>query len=97
MLRFAEALRSHKLLNAQYTELVSTGKVDAGPGKYGYGFTCTMQNGVRWFGHGGGSPGVNGDLKISTASGYTIAMLSNLDPPAATRMAGYVAERLPAK
>src|SRR6202035_2918447 len=39
LLRFDVALRSHRLLNAEYTNLVLTGKVDMGPGmQYGYGF-----------------------------------------------------------
>jgi len=54
-----------------------------------------VQNGVRWFGHGGGAPGMNGDLKIYPGSGYVIAALSNLDPAAAGRISNYIAERLP--
>ena len=56
LLRFANALLGHKLLNAEYTELVTSGKVATGngAGKYAYGFGDTMEGGVRWFGHGGG-------------------------------------------
>ena len=39
-------------------------------------------NGTRCFGHGGGAPGMNGELKICPAPGYVVAVLSNLDPPA---------------
>ena len=55
----------------------------------------TVAGGVRWFGHGGGAPGMNGDLKIYPGSGYVIAVLANLDPPAATRISAFIAERLP--
>jgi len=38
---------------------------------------------------------MNGDLKIYPGSGYVIAALSNLDPPAAGRISNYIAERPP--
>jgi CubicO group peptidase (beta-lactamase class C family) len=97
LLRFATALQTHKLLNAQYTEMLTTGKVDAGRGKYAYGFQDSMINGTRCFGHGGGAPGMNGILQICPAPGYVIAVLSNLDPPAATRVGDFITNRLPAK
>ncbi len=98
LLRFANALTSHKLLNAQNTELLTTGKVDTPRGdKYAFGF---MENGagtpMRHFGHGGGAPGMNGDLQIFPQSGYVIAVLSNFDPPAASRVSDFIVNRLPA-
>jgi len=96
LLRFANALTADKLLDAHNTELLTTGKVDTpGGGKYGYGFESRMINGQVCFGHGGGAPGMNGDLQICPQSGYTIAVLSNLDPPAATRVADFILNRLP--
>ena len=65
--------------------------------KYAYGFTDNHQAGPRWFGHGGGAPGMNGDLRIFPQSGYVVAVLSNLDPPAAERIASYLSNRLPEK
>lgn len=97
LLRFATALQTHKLLNAQYTEMLTTGKVDAGGGKYAYGFQDSMINGTRCFGHGGGAPGMNGMLRICPGPGYVIAILANMDPPAASRVADFVTNRLPAK
>jgi D-alanyl-D-alanine carboxypeptidase len=96
LLRFANALNGHKLLDEHYTDLLTTGKVEAGNGgKYAYGFGDNLQNGVRWFGHGGGAPGMNGDLKIFPKSGYVIAVLANMDPPAAGRISEFIAARLP--
>ncbi len=93
---FANAVTEHKLLNQEYTELLTTGKVEGGPGgKYAYGFSDSTENGVRWLGHGGGAPGMNGALKFSPGSGYIAAVLANLDPPAATRIADFAAARLP--
>ena len=95
--RFASALTENKLLNAHYTELLTTGKADTGGGgKYAYGFNDTTVQGVRSFGHGGGAPGMNGELRIYPDSGYVVAVLVNLDPPAASRIADALGERLPA-
>lgn len=97
LLKFATALQTHKLLNAQYTELLTTGKVDTPMGKYAYGFGDTIVNGTRCFGHGGGAPGMNGELKICPGSGYVIAVLANMDPPGASRVADFITNRLPMK
>jgi D-alanyl-D-alanine carboxypeptidase len=95
--RFAHALLSHKLLSPHSTELLITGKVNAGPGaRYAYGFEDARDaNGNGWVGHGGGAPGINGDLKIYPKSGYIVAVLANLDPPAAQRISEYLDHRLP--
>jgi D-alanyl-D-alanine carboxypeptidase len=94
--RFASALTENKLLNAHYTELLTTGKADTGGGgKYAYGFNETTVQGVRSFGHGGGAPGMNGELRIFPQTGYVIAVLSNLDPPAASRISDFIGNRLP--
>ena len=95
LLAFANALEHHELLDREHTQLLTTGKVRLRPGlEYGYGFGITVIDGVRCIGHNGGFPGANGELLICE-SGYTIAMLANFDPPAASRWAGYVARRLP--
>lgn len=95
LLRFANALTNHKLLDARHTALLATGKVDTGPGRYAYGFNERTRDGRRAIGHGGGAPGMNGDLLIFD-SGYVIAVLANLDPPAAQRVSDFIANRLPA-
>jgi hypothetical protein len=38
---------------------------------------------------------MNGDLQIYPQSGYVITVLSNLDPPAASRVSEFIANRLP--
>ena len=97
LLRFATALQTHKLLNAQYTAELTTGKVDTPRGKYAYGFQDSVVNGTRCFGHGGGAPGMNGMLQICPEPGYVIAVLANMDPPAASRVADFITNRLPTK
>ena len=95
--RFAHALLSHELLSPDTTKLLITGKVKAGPGaRYAYGFEDARDaDGNGWVGHGGGAPGINGDLKIYPKTGYVVAVLANLDPPAAQRISEYLDPRLP--
>lgn len=96
LLRFALALQNNKLLDAEHTKLLLTGKVDRpGGGKYAYGFGDEETNGGHCYGHGGGAPGMNGELKFCPQTGYVIAVLANIDPPAAQRAVSYVFDRLP--
>src|SRR5664279_588577 len=97
MLSFANALQQNKLLNAHYTELLTTGKIDTPRGKYAYGFQNQVINGTRCFGHGGGAPGMNGDLEICPGPGYVVAVLANMDPRSATNISEFVTNRLPVK
>jgi D-alanyl-D-alanine carboxypeptidase len=90
--RFARALLGHELLGPESTKLVLSAKVEG----YAYGFMDARDaEGNGWVGHGGGAPGMNGDLRIYPKSGYVVAVLSNLDPPAAQRISDYVDPRLP--
>jgi len=96
LMKFASALMGHKLLNAEYTDLLISGKVDTGGGRmYAYGFEDGRKDGVGAVGHGGGAPGMNGDLRIYPKSGYVVAVLSNLDPPAAGQVSAFLDLRLP--
>ena len=95
--RFADALTSHKLLSPASTELLITGKVALGPGvRYAFGFVDFRdKDGNGSVGHGGGAPGMNGDLRIYPKSGYVVVVLANFDPPAAQRISDYLDPRLP--
>jgi CubicO group peptidase (beta-lactamase class C family) len=96
LVRFANALMDHKLLSAEYTQMLMTGKVKTPMGgSYAFGFEDHVINGTRCFGHSGGAPGMNGDLEICPSTGYTIAVLSNLDPPAAGHISDFITNRLP--
>jgi CubicO group peptidase (beta-lactamase class C family) len=97
LVKFAEALMSHKLLNAENTDLLLKGKVEVGPGRmYAYGFEDARKEGEGSVGHSGGAPGMNGDLRIFPKSGYVIAVLSNLDPPAASQESTFIETRIAA-
>ena len=95
LLRFAVALQAHKLLDDTHTKLLTTGTVKTPTAHYAFGFGDSNVNGTRCFGHSGGAPGMSGDLKICPDPGYVIAVLSNIDPIAADRISGFVANRLP--
>jgi CubicO group peptidase (beta-lactamase class C family) len=95
LLRFATALMSNTLLDATHTSLMTTGKVETpGGGKYGYGFAESMDGGMRSFGHSGGAPGMNGDLRIFPDSGFVVAALANTGF-GASQAVSWVSERLP--
>jgi D-alanyl-D-alanine carboxypeptidase len=95
LLRFANALRENKLLDAQHMKLMTTGKVANPFGLDAYGFGVQTINGNRCFGHNGSSRGVNGDLEICLDSNYTVVALANIDPPAAEQVSQFIIGRLP--
>lgn len=79
MFRFSQALNSHKLLSAKYTDLVTTGKVDAPIGKYGYGFGNEPFQGKMIIGHNGGGPGIGAQFDMFPDSNLVIVVLGNYD------------------
>ena len=89
--RFAEALQSGVLISK--TSLAQM--ITPNQGQYGFGMVIQGDGATRRFGHGGGAPGQNGDLRVFPESGYVVVALSNLDPPAASRLADFVTVRLP--
>jgi D-alanyl-D-alanine carboxypeptidase len=96
--RFATALLEHRLLDPAHTTLLLSGKVNMGPTdivQYAYGFMDRFQVGRRLAGHGGGFPGMNGELTFEPAGGYTIVVLSNFDPPTATNLEAWILSNLP--
>jgi CubicO group peptidase (beta-lactamase class C family) len=94
LLRFDIALRQNKLLSAAQRDILISGKVDAMGAKYAYGFMESTINGKRIVGHGGGFPGINSQLDIYLDNGYTVAVMSNYDPPAAQNVSGKLREML---
>lgn len=83
LLRFHAALRDFKLLNREYTELVTTGKIDVGGqiGRYAYGFGEKTVDGKRIVGHNGGLPGIAAHFGMFPETGHTTIVLMNVDPP----------------
>ena len=95
--RFAVALREHRLLDSAHTALLLGGKVTMGQStvQYAYGFIDRVQVGRRLVGHGGGAPGMNGELSFEPKGGYVVVVLSNLDPSAATLVEAFILGSLP--
>jgi CubicO group peptidase (beta-lactamase class C family) len=92
LLRFAEALESGKLISkASLAAATTPYKED-----YGFGFGIEGEGPLRSYGHSGGAPGMNGDLRIYPQLGTVVICLSNLDPPAATRLVEFFTLRMPA-
>jgi CubicO group peptidase (beta-lactamase class C family) len=96
LLRFADALRQNKLLDAQHTKLMTTARVSNPFGSDAYGFGVQTINGNQCFGHNGSGRGVNGDLEMCLNSKYAVVVLANIDPPAAEQVSQYIMGRLPA-
>jgi CubicO group peptidase (beta-lactamase class C family) len=91
LLLFASALQSGKLLDPGLLQRATTDQAHTG---YGFGFYA-LKDGI--YGHGGGSPGMNGEMHIIPKKGYIIAVLVNRDPFMATGMASFIEAILPAK
>jgi D-alanyl-D-alanine carboxypeptidase len=96
LLRFADALRQNKLLDAQHTKLMTTARVSNPFGSDAYGFGVQTINGNQCFGHNGSGRGVNGDLEMCLNSKYAVVVLANIDPPAAEQVSQFIIGRLPA-
>ncbi len=93
LLRFAQALESGKLISkASLAAATTPYKED-----YGFGFGIKGEGTVRGYGHGGGAPGMNGELRIYPQLGTVVVCLANLDPPAATRVVDFFSLRMPAQ
>jgi CubicO group peptidase (beta-lactamase class C family) len=79
LLRFDQALRGHKLLNPEYTEMVWSGKPELNSPHYGFGFGVSGTPDDRIVGHSGGFDGINSNLDMFLDSGYTAVVMSNYD------------------
>jgi len=91
---FVAALRSHRLASAASTASLTSPKIQtsAPERSYGYGFGIKKRAERTWMGHNGGTLGVNAELEFSSDGEWTIGVLSNRDPPSATKMLEYVEE-----
>src|SRR6202041_2673607 len=74
LLRFAQALRSGKLISRPLLREATTAQTHYG---YSLGFVLFGEGG---FGHTGGMPGANGELLILPRSRYLLIVLVNRDP-----------------
>jgi D-alanyl-D-alanine carboxypeptidase len=93
LFKFATALSSGKLISKSM--LAEAIRAQVTPPGYGYGFLTQGEGKLQHYGHNGGAPGMNGELRIYPQLGYVIVVLSNVDPPGATRLADFIEARLP--
>lgn len=91
LIRFAEALTHGKLLDPHW--VAEATREQTPKSRYGFGFQAE----ASFFGHSGAAPGINGELRIYPRTGHTVAVLSNLEPPAAMGVAAFAGHRLPAQ
>ena len=92
VMRFADALSSGTLIS-QATLAEATRPQSEAP--YGYGFGIQGEGSLRSYGHSGGAPGMNGELRMFPELGYVVVGLSNMDPPAASDLVDFFAVRMP--
>ena len=87
---FAKALKSGKLLSPELLKEATQGSSQRPD--YGLGFYVLPNGG---YGHGGGAPGINGELHVLSNSGYTLVALANRDPRMASNVVDFVTSILP--
>lgn len=77
LLKFDVALRSNKLVGAEYVRLLLSAKPELKSPDYGYGFQISNRDGVVIAGHSGGFAGINSNLDMILGTGWTTIVLSN--------------------
>ena len=79
LLAFDVAMRSGQLVPEAWRDRLWTPRPEAASPEYGYGFAVSEGPLGKVVGHGGGFPGLNGQLDMFLDAGYTVAVLSNYD------------------
>jgi CubicO group peptidase (beta-lactamase class C family) len=83
LLAFARALEDGRLLSRALTKEITTSKVRAPGGGYGFGFGIRKsrhgESPTIW--HNGGAPGAAGELDIDPRLGIVAVTLGNVSPP----------------
>jgi len=94
MVAFSRALWSGRLLPLERVRAFTRGVTQMGgrvggvglPLRYGLGFGELTLDDTRIVGHNGGAPGVNAEFDMYPDRDAAVVVLSNDDPPAATRV-----------
>ncbi|WP_308518034.1 serine hydrolase domain-containing protein [uncultured Stenotrophomonas sp.] len=93
MVKFAEALRSGRLVSPALLQQATTAQNHKG--WYGFGFVVQGEGREHQYGHEGGAPGSNSAIVVLPAQGYVIVGLANVDPDAIGNVVNYIARRVP--
>lgn len=75
LLKFDIALRSNKLVGADYVKLLLSAKPEMKSPDYGYGFAIDLDLNIA--GHGGGFTGISANLDMFLGTGWTAVVMSN--------------------
>jgi CubicO group peptidase (beta-lactamase class C family) len=75
LLKFDIALRSNKLVGAEYVKLLLSAKPELNSPNYGYGFQIDNESQIA--GHSGGFPGIGANLDMFLGTGWTAIVMSN--------------------
>ncbi len=95
LLKFAIALQDGELLpKALLAEATRPQNHDRW---YGYGFETHADDAARYFGHSGGAPGMNAELRIFPDQDVVFVAVDNMDDGGASVLADYFAFRMPLK
>ncbi len=98
LFKFARGLSGGRLLSDERTRQLISVQVPRGetcPAPFAYGLVDARDsNGNGWVGLNGGAEGQNAHWKFYPKSEFTLAVLSNLDLPAADRVAQFVDRHL---
>jgi D-alanyl-D-alanine carboxypeptidase len=93
LFKFSRALRTGRLLDARMTEFVLRGTFSENP-RWGFSLREQPVGSRTFIGNGGGAPGVNAEFRFEPAGSYTVVVLSNASPPAATNLLTSILHRL---
>jgi D-alanyl-D-alanine carboxypeptidase len=93
LLKFAEALQSGKLIPASLLSEAASPQNQAR--WYGFGFMVNPDDKPSFYGHEGGAPGMNADLRIVPGQRLVFVCLSNLDPVSADTLTDFYTLRMP--
>ena len=98
MQKFMSALLANRLTKPATTLAFTTLKVTPRgnpPGSgYGYGLGIRQDRGREWVGHNGGTLGANSEIFVDRSTDLSVAVITNRDPPSATRMFSYIKDLL---
>jgi CubicO group peptidase (beta-lactamase class C family) len=75
LLKFDIALRSNKLIGAEYVKQLLSAKPELNSPGYGFGFSIDSKEQIA--GHGGGFTGISSNLDMFLGTGWTAVVLSN--------------------
>jgi D-alanyl-D-alanine carboxypeptidase len=93
LFRFARALDAGRLLDRKMTELVLNGTFAEQP-RWGFSLREQVVGTRRFLGNGGGAPGVNAEFRFEPSGSFTVVVLANSSPPAATDLLTAIVTRI---